>query len=65
MMKCMDAEASARHLKSQASDLGVAEKVDGRVPSNPRAPIVPPEEWHADQFKVALNFVSEAFLQAR
>ena len=34
MMKCMGAEASARALESQASDLGIGEKVDGRVPSN-------------------------------
>ena len=56
MMKCMGAEAYARALESQPSDLGIGEKVDGRVPRNDLGqPSFQPEEWHADQFKVALN----------
>ena len=56
MMKCMGAEASARALESQPSDLGIGEKVEGRVPSNDLGqPSFQPEEWCADQFKVALN----------
>ena len=56
MMKCMGAEASARALERQASDLGIGATVDGRVPSNDLGqPSSRPEEWHADQFKVALN----------
>ena len=67
MMKCMGAEAFAGHLESQPSDLGIGEKVDGRVPSNDLGqPSSRPEECHADQ-RSHLTHVSEAvaLLQAR
>ena len=68
MMKCMGAEAYARALESQPSDLGIGEKVDGRVPSNDLGqPSSRPEEWHAADSRSRLTHVNEAvaLLQAR
>ena len=68
MMKCMGAEAYARALESQPSDLGIGEKVDGRVPRNDLGqPSSRPEEWHAADSRSRLTHVSEAvaLLQAR
>ena len=61
----MGAEAYARALESQPSDLGIGEKVDGRVPSNDLGHSIVPTT--PSNSRAHLTHVSEAvaFLQAR